>query len=102
MEFRVLGPLEAWDREFIVDLGALLLVRPGGLVAIERFVDELWPERPPSDARALVRSHESSAGVAVRIARCGSSGDPETWLFAGRTAKPRCGVVPPGPWLGAR
>lgn len=79
MEFRVLGPLEVADHGLIVDLGSprirlvcgLLLVRPGELVAIDRFVDELWPERPPSDARSLVRGYVSRLRRALR---CGPDG----------------------------
>lgn len=79
MEFRVLGPLEVTDHGLLVDLGSprirlvcgLLLVRPGELVAIDRFVDELWPERPPSDARSLVRGYVSRLRRALR---CGPDG----------------------------
>ncbi len=48
----------------------LLLVRAGELVAIDRFVDELWPERPPVDARSLVRGYVSRLRRAMR---CGPS-----------------------------
>jgi DNA-binding SARP family transcriptional activator len=48
----------------------LLLVRAGELVAVERFVDELWPDQPPSDARALVRGYVSRLRRAMR---CGPS-----------------------------
>jgi DNA-binding SARP family transcriptional activator/tetratricopeptide (TPR) repeat protein len=67
VEFCVLGPLEVRDQGMIVDLGpprvratcGILLVRPGNLVTIDQFVDELWPEQPPPDARALVRGYVS-------------------------------------------
>jgi DNA-binding SARP family transcriptional activator len=81
VEFRLLGPLEVRDQGTVVDVGAprtrvvcgLLLVRPGTLVAIDRFVDELWPERPPADARALVRSYMSRLRKALRGASGGAS-----------------------------
>lgn len=74
VEFRALGPLEVRDQGVVVDLGpprirlvcGLLLVRPGDLVAIDRLVDELWPERPPSDARALVRDYVARLRRALR------------------------------------
>lgn len=80
MEFWVLGPLEVRDQGQVVDLGAprvrlvcgLLLVRPGDLVSVEQFVDELWPDRPPSDARALVRGYVSRLR---RVLRSGPSGE---------------------------
>lgn len=76
----MLGPLEVRDQGKLVDLGpprirvmcAILLVRPGDLVAIDRFVDELWPEHPPQDARALVRSYVSRLRRALRS---GASGE---------------------------
>ncbi len=81
MEFRVLGPLELRDEGLLLDLGAprirlmcgLLLVRAGELVAIDRFVDELWPERPPADARPLVRGYVSRLRRAMRSVTCGSN-----------------------------
>ncbi|TDV56561.1 AfsR/SARP family transcriptional regulator [Actinophytocola oryzae] len=80
MQFRVLGPLEVCDRSAVVDLGpprtrvvcGLLLVRPGDLVAIERFVDELWPRQPPREARALVRGYVSRLRHALRTAPGGA------------------------------
>jgi DNA-binding SARP family transcriptional activator len=50
----------------------LLLVRPGDLVAIERFVDELWPDRPPPDARTLVRGYVSRLRLVLRAASSGA------------------------------
>lgn len=74
----MLGPLEVRDEDFLIDLGApriramcgLLLVRAGELVAIDWFVDELWPEQPPPDARSLVRGYVSRLRRALR---CGPS-----------------------------
>jgi DNA-binding SARP family transcriptional activator len=74
MEFRVLGPLEMVDDGRPVDVGpprvravlAVLLAHPGGLVAVDEFVDELWPDRPPENARALVHSYVSRLRRALR------------------------------------
>lgn len=67
MEFRILGPLELFDGEQNLALGtprtrallAVLLTAPGQLFSIDRLVDELWPEEPPEDARALIHSYIS-------------------------------------------
>lgn len=75
----MLGSLEVCDQGVEIDLGSprtralcgLLLVRPGALVAVERFVDELWPQCPPSDARAVVRRNVSQLR---RVLRSGPSG----------------------------
>ncbi|MEV6129145.1 BTAD domain-containing putative transcriptional regulator [Streptomyces violaceusniger] len=88
VEFRVLGPLEVRDQGHVIDLGAprtrlvcgLLLVRPGALVAVERLVDELWPDQPPPDARALVRGYVSRLRRALRSGPSGAD-----WLI---TRKP--------------
>ncbi|MET7398882.1 BTAD domain-containing putative transcriptional regulator [Dactylosporangium sp. NPDC005572] len=82
MEFRVLGPLEIYDQDQMLALGqprtravcALLLVRPGSLVNVEQFIDELWPDRPPVDARALVRGYLSRLRRALRQGPSGSIG----------------------------
>lgn len=76
MEFRVLGPLEIHDGGHVIPIGtprvlavlALLLVRPGTVVSVDRFVDELWPEDPPADTRALVHGYLSHLRRALRRA----------------------------------
>lgn len=67
MEFRILGPLEIYDGAEKLVVGpprirtvlAVLLATPGRLVSMDRLVDELWPEAPPPDARALIHSYIS-------------------------------------------
>lgn len=74
MEFGVLGQLVVRVGERPVPVGpprvravlALLLVRPGQVVPVEAFIDELWPHRPPEDARALVHSYVSRVRRAFR------------------------------------
>ncbi|WP_318306697.1 AfsR/SARP family transcriptional regulator [Amycolatopsis solani] len=76
----MLGPLEVRDRGAVVAVGppriravcAILLVRPGDLVPVEQFVDELWPHRPPPDARALVRGYVSRLRRALRSGPSGA------------------------------
>jgi DNA-binding SARP family transcriptional activator len=62
MEMSILGPLEVRDSRGPVAIGqgkqravlALLLLNAGRVVSSDRFVDELWGERPPATvAKAL-------------------------------------------------
>jgi DNA-binding SARP family transcriptional activator len=67
MEFRILGPLEAWDGGREVSLGgpkprallAALLLRANEVVPADRLIDELWDERSPEDAAAALRVNVS-------------------------------------------
>lgn len=67
MEFRILGPLEVLTEGRSLPVGApmiravlaLLLVRAGSLVTVEEFVDELWTEKHPADARLLAQGYVS-------------------------------------------
>jgi DNA-binding SARP family transcriptional activator len=63
MEFRILGPLEAWDHGRGISLGgpkprallAVLLLHANQVVPANRLIDELWGEEPPDDAAAALR-----------------------------------------------
>jgi predicted ATPase/DNA-binding SARP family transcriptional activator len=90
MEFRILGPLEAWDEGGQVSLGgrkprallALLLLQPNKVVPADRLIDELWGEDSPERAAAALRINVArlrkklpgdvlttrSPGYAVRVA----------------------------------
>ncbi len=67
MEFRILGPLEAWDEGGEVSLAgpkprallAVLLLRPNDVVPADRLIDELWGEDPPERAAAALRVNVS-------------------------------------------
>jgi len=67
MEFRILGPLEAWDGRREVSLGgpkprallAVLLLRPNEVVPADRLIDELWDDDSPEDAAAALRVNVS-------------------------------------------
>ena len=67
MEFHILGPLEVTDEGKTLPLGgskqrallALLLVRPNEPVSVDRIVDELWGERPPTTAPKNVQVYVS-------------------------------------------
>ena len=60
MEFRILGPLEAWDGGCEVSLGgpkprallAVLLLHPNEVVSADRLIDEIWGEDSPERAAA--------------------------------------------------
>src|SRR4051794_4638671 len=67
MEFRVLGPVEAFAEGSPVDLGdrkqrlvlAVLLLEANQLVSVGRLVRILWQDRPPASARRIVQTHIS-------------------------------------------
>ncbi len=67
MEFRILGPLEVWDRGCEVSLAgrkprallALLLLHPNEVVSTDRLIDELWGEDSPERAAAALRVNVS-------------------------------------------
>ena len=69
MEFRILGPLEAWHEGGEVSLGgprprallALLLLHRNEVVSSDRLIDELWGEDSPERAAAALR---------VNVSRC--------------------------------
>jgi DNA-binding SARP family transcriptional activator len=67
MEFRILGPLEAWGDDGEVSLGgpkprgllALLLLNANEVVPTDRLIDELWGEDSPEGAAAALRVNVS-------------------------------------------
>ncbi|HEU5066512.1 MAG TPA: AfsR/SARP family transcriptional regulator [Gaiellaceae bacterium] len=67
MEFRILGPLEAWHEGRAVTLGgpkprallAVLLLHANELVPADRLIDELWGKDSPEDAAAALRVNVS-------------------------------------------
>src|ERR1044072_3689064 len=68
LEYRLLGPVEAWWDGMPVRLGgpkprallAVLLLRAGQVVPADALVDAIWGEEPPDTARALVQSYVSA------------------------------------------
>ncbi len=83
VEFRILGPLEVVQDGESVVLGAaqqrallaVLVLRRGEAVSIDRLIDELWGERPPATAAKTVHVYVShlrkalGAGVIVTEGR---------------------------------
>ena len=67
LEFRVLGPVEAFEDGKQLKLGgprqrtvlAVLLLHAGQLVTTERLIDEVWAENPPDTAGNLVQGYVS-------------------------------------------
>jgi DNA-binding SARP family transcriptional activator len=65
MDFRLLGPLEVWDRARGVELRrpkqrallAILLLRPREAVSSDALIDALWGESPPRTARAALQNY---------------------------------------------
>jgi DNA-binding SARP family transcriptional activator/tetratricopeptide (TPR) repeat protein len=67
MEFRLLGPVEAWDQGRDVKLGgprprallATLLLDSGQVVPVGRLIDAIWDDDPPGSASGLVQTYVS-------------------------------------------
>src|SRR5439155_2562779 len=67
MEFRLLGPVEAYHEGRQVDLGrrrercllAILLLEVNRPVPVDRLIGLLWDGRPPASARAALHTHMS-------------------------------------------
>jgi DNA-binding SARP family transcriptional activator/ABC-type branched-subunit amino acid transport system substrate-binding protein len=82
VDFRILGPLEAWANGRPLELGAgrqrallaLLLVNANEAVSADRLTDELWGERAPPSAAKVVQNYVSQLRRAL---------PPETILTRG-------------------
>ena len=72
-EFRVLGPVEAWQDDRPVRLGgrrqrallALLLLEPGRPVSVDTLTEELWVGTPPPGAAKSLRVYVSRLRAAL-------------------------------------
>jgi DNA-binding SARP family transcriptional activator/tetratricopeptide (TPR) repeat protein len=73
LEFRLLGPLEAFDRGHSIALGgpkprallAVLLLEPARVVSVDRLVDDLWGDAAPATATHAVKVYVSSLRKAL-------------------------------------
>jgi YVTN family beta-propeller protein len=73
LEFRILGALEVVDDDRPLTLGApkqravlaVLLLHRGEVVSIDRLVDELWGQHPPSSATKAVQVYVSNLRKAL-------------------------------------
>jgi DNA-binding SARP family transcriptional activator len=84
MDFRVLGPLEVWDRGRPIELRrrkqrallALFLLRAGEAISSDELVDGLWGESPPRTARAALQNYVAqlrrALGPGVLLSRGGA------------------------------
>jgi peptide/nickel transport system substrate-binding protein len=67
MEFKILGPLEVWERGRPLPLGgakqrallAIFLLHANEVVARDTLIDELWGERPPASAPHTLEAYVS-------------------------------------------
>ncbi len=68
MEYRLLGPLEAWARGRSLDLGgptqrrvlAALLLHPNRVVSLDQLIEAVWDDDPPVTARQQTRNRVSA------------------------------------------
>jgi DNA-binding SARP family transcriptional activator len=83
MDFRILGPLEVWDRGRPLELRrqklrallAMLLLRAGEPVTSDELIDGLWGEKPPRTARAALQNYVAQLrrvlGPSLLLSRAG-------------------------------
>ncbi|MEU6430494.1 BTAD domain-containing putative transcriptional regulator [Microbispora sp. NPDC046973] len=78
LSFRLLGPFEVTgDDSRVIDLGprkqravlAVLALEPGRIVSLDRLIDELWADEPPSSATATLQSYVSNLRKALEPGR---------------------------------
>jgi len=73
VDYRILGPLEAWAGDRRLPLGgrrqrallAILLLRANEAVSTDRLIDELWGERPPATAANTLQVYVSQLRKAL-------------------------------------
>jgi DNA-binding SARP family transcriptional activator len=81
VEFRLLGPVEAWTRDRRLDLGprkqrlvlAVLALKVNQLVDVDRLVDLTWPDAPPQTARHAI--HVRVSQLRAVLAKAGADRD---------------------------
>jgi DNA-binding SARP family transcriptional activator len=81
MEFRLLGPVQAFVADDAVELGdrkqrlvlAVLLLEANQLVPVGRIIRILWPDRPPATARRIVQTHISRLRTTLAGLRNGAA-----------------------------
>jgi DNA-binding SARP family transcriptional activator len=89
MEFRILGPLEVFDRDGPVGLGgdkqrallAILLLHANEVVSTDRLIEDLWGERPPATSLRTLQAYVSRLRKALDTNGGGSlddNGDPSS------------------------
>jgi DNA-binding SARP family transcriptional activator/tetratricopeptide (TPR) repeat protein len=83
MDFRILGPIEVWDRGRPIELRrrkervllAILLLRAGEPVSSDELIDGLWGESPPRTARAGLQNYvarlRGALGPGLLLSRAG-------------------------------
>ncbi|WP_412538068.1 AfsR/SARP family transcriptional regulator [Longispora sp. K20-0274] len=84
IEFQVLGPVRAHVDGQPLELGdskqrlvlAVLLLEPNRLVPLERLVDLLWPQSPPTSSRRIVQAHLSRLRTTLSHARHNGTSRP--------------------------
>ncbi|MFE0255398.1 BTAD domain-containing putative transcriptional regulator [Streptomyces sp. NPDC059010] len=76
MEFRLLGPVQAWADDEEIDLGrprqrcvlAVLLMEANRVVPIETLIDRVWGDDPPASVRNVIYGYVGRLKTALRQA----------------------------------
>jgi DNA-binding SARP family transcriptional activator len=82
VEFRLLGPVEAWAGDRHIGLGprqqrlllAILALRVNQLVPLDRLVDLIWPQSPPDTARHAIHVRVSQLRTILATAGADRNG----------------------------
>ena len=91
VEFRLLGPVEAWAAQRRLEIGppqhrlvlAALLVDAGRVVTTETLVDRVWGDRPPMGARRSLHAIVSRLRQVLRQADLTGSRSPDVVYRSG-------------------
>jgi hypothetical protein len=102
IEFRLLGPLEVWRQGQRLAVGGakprallvMLLLHANQAVGVDRLVDALWGEHPPTGAANALQAHVASLRRVLDRGRAGPAGTALSSLAVPAT----CCVSPTMGW----
>lgn len=112
MELRLFGPLEVYDADGVrLDPGtrkqravlAMLALRPGRAVSLDRLIEELWAGEAPAKVTATLQAYISHLRRVLEpdrkprtLPRCSSPASPAT-CSTSRPPRRTWAASPPGP-----
>ena len=106
MRFQVLGPLEAFDGDRRLDLGAprqratlaVLLLHANEIVPTDRLAEELWPGRLPRTAAKAIQVYVSNLRKAFGAARDALEAAGSRYLLKGAAGRAPSAPSSSGSW----
>lgn len=84
LDFRLLGPLEVFERDQPLALGgrrnrtllALFLLSPNQVLSVDRLSEDLWSGHPPDTAGAAIRVHVTNLRRSLKLSTANRSTGP--------------------------